>query len=29
MKIIDALSKYCVIPKYGFPVDVVDFKIIC
>ncbi|MFR2989864.1 MAG: DUF1998 domain-containing protein, partial [Faecalibacillus sp.] len=27
MKIIDALSKYCVIPKYGFPVDVVDLKL--
>lgn len=26
-KIIDALSKYCVIPKYGFPVDVVELQV--
>lgn len=26
-KLIDSLSKYCVIPKYGFPVDVVDLEI--
>lgn len=25
--LIDSLSKYCVIPKYGFPVDVVDLEI--
>ena len=27
LKVIDSLSKYCVIPKYGFPVDVVDLQI--
>lgn len=26
-KTIDALSKYCVIPKYGFPVDVVELQV--
>ena len=26
-KLIDLLSKYCVIPKYGFPVDVVELQI--
>lgn len=26
-RILDALSKYCVIPKYGFPVDVVELEI--
>ena len=26
-RVIDSLSKYCVIPKYGFPVDVVELKI--
>lgn len=26
-KVIDSLSKYCVIPKYGFPVDVVRLQI--
>lgn len=26
-KVIDSLSKYCVIPKYGFPVDVVELQI--
>ena len=26
-KIIDSLSKYCVIPKYGFPVDLVELQI--
>lgn len=26
-KVIDFLSKYCVIPKYGFPVDVVELQI--
>lgn len=26
MKVIDSLSRYCVIPKYGFPVDLVDLK---
>ena len=26
-KVIKCLSKYCVIPKYGFPVDVVDLQI--
>lgn len=25
--VLEALSKYCVIPKYGFPVDVVDLQI--
>lgn len=25
--VISSLSKYCVIPKYGFPVDVVELKI--
>ncbi len=25
--VINCLSKYCVIPKYGFPVDVVDLQI--
>lgn len=25
--ILESLSKYCVIPKYGFPVDVVDLQI--
>lgn len=25
--LLDSLSKYCVIPKYGFPVDVVDLQI--
>lgn len=25
--VLDSLSKYCVIPKYGFPVDVVDLQI--
>lgn len=25
--VISSLSKYCVIPKYGFPVDVVDLEI--
>ena len=27
MRVIDSLSKYCVIPKYGFPVDVVPLQI--
>lgn len=27
LRMIDSLSKYCVIPKYGFPVEVVDLKI--
>jgi len=27
MKLLDALSKYCIIPKYGFPVDVVELEI--
>ncbi|MDD7347088.1 MAG: DEAD/DEAH box helicase, partial [Clostridiales bacterium] len=26
-KVIDSLSKYCIIPKYGFPVDVVELQI--
>lgn len=26
-RVLDALSKYCVIPKYGFPVDVVELQI--
>ena len=26
-RVIDALSEYCVIPKYGFPIDVVDLEI--
>lgn len=26
-KVIQTLSQYCVIPKYGFPVDVVDLEI--
>lgn len=26
-RLLDNLSKYCVIPKYGFPVDVVDLQI--
>lgn len=26
-KVIDSLSKYCVIPKYGFPVDVVELQV--
>lgn len=26
-KVIESLSKYCVIPKYGFPVDVVELQI--
>lgn len=26
-KVIDSLSRYCVIPKYGFPVDVVPLQI--
>ena len=26
-KVLDSLSKYCVIPKYGFPVDVVELQI--
>lgn len=26
-KVVSSLSKYCVIPKYGFPVDVVDLQI--
>lgn len=26
-KVLDSLSQYCVIPKYGFPVDVVDLQI--
>lgn len=26
-RVIDCLSKYCVIPKYGFPVDVVELQI--
>ena len=26
-RMIDSLSKYCVIPKYGFPVDVVELQI--
>ncbi len=26
-KVIDELSKYCVIPKYGFPVDVVELQV--
>ncbi len=26
-ELISSLSKYCVIPKYGFPVDVVDLEI--
>ena len=25
--VIDSLSKYCVIPKYGFPIDVVDLQV--
>ena len=25
--VLDSLSKYCVIPKYGFPVDVVELQI--
>ncbi len=25
--VLESLSKYCVIPKYGFPVDVVDLQI--
>lgn len=25
--VLEALSKYCVIPKYGFPVDVVDLQV--
>jgi len=27
VNVIDYLSKYCVIPKYGFPVDVVELQI--
>lgn len=27
MKLIDSLSTYCVIPKYGFPVDLVNLQI--
>lgn len=27
LKVIDSLSKYCVIPKYGFPVDVVELQV--
>ncbi|MBR2506949.1 MAG: DEAD/DEAH box helicase [Bacilli bacterium] len=27
MNLIEALSQYCVIPKYGFPVDVVDLQV--
>lgn len=26
-RVIDSLSKYCVIPKYGFPVDVVQLQV--
>ena len=26
LRVIDSLSRYCVIPKYGFPVDVVDLQ---
>ena len=26
-KLLDALSKYCVIPKYGFPVDIVELEV--
>ncbi|MDF7639299.1 DUF1998 domain-containing protein [Lactobacillus sp. ESL0791] len=26
-RVIDSLSKYCVIPKYGFPVDLVELQI--
>lgn len=26
-KVIDQLSKYCVIPKYGFPIDVVELDV--
>lgn len=26
-RVLDCLAKYCVIPKYGFPIDVVDLKI--
>lgn len=26
-KVIDLLSKYCVIPKYGFPVDLVELQV--
>ena len=26
-KVIDSLSRYCVIPKYGFPVDVVELQV--
>ena len=26
-RVLDALSKYCVIPKYGFPVDVVELQV--
>ncbi len=25
--VLESLSRYCVIPKYGFPVDVVDLQI--
>lgn len=27
LRVIDSLSEYCVIPKYGFPIDVVDLEI--
>lgn len=27
MRVVDSLSKYCVIPKYGFPVDVVELQV--
>ena len=26
-RVLDSLSKYCVIPKYGFPVDVVNLRV--
>lgn len=26
-RVLDSLSKYCVIPKYGFPVDVVELQV--
>ena len=25
--VVESLSKYCVIPKYGFPVDVVELRV--
>lgn len=27
LKVLESLSKYCVIPKYGFPVDLVDLQV--